>query len=263
VSAACTSFRRALERALEGRASEDVRVLSWHEHLLGCTDCRALLEAEEALEELLGSLPEPRLPAALARRVLARLRADRVEERALDRLLGLDEAAPPPDLARRVLAGLGRGADPLDRLLERWTVAPPPDLARHVLAGVAARLARSPRRLVLARRALLALAAGLLAVLGGTVVWRALEARAPDEELARGSPAPRAEAPDELPSDPPAELLANLDLFVEWGQLVEADVELLLGTLDPDEVLLLELAAEVPLDVPAAAPEGGGEGDGG
>jgi hypothetical protein len=264
VSDACTSFRRALERALEGRASQDVRVLSWHEHLLGCADCRALLEAEEALEELLGSLPEPRLPAELAERVLARLRADRTSagasEGALDRLLGLADAAPPADLAARVLAGLGRetagaplDSDPLDRLLERWEVSAPPALAAAVLARVAARPRARPR-LVSARRALLALAAGLVVALGGWAVWRATSSPAPrDLELA--------EAAESAQGDPPPDLLANLDLFVEWDELVDADVELLLGTLDADELALLELAGEMPpgeLPGEGAAKEGGG-----
>ena len=74
----CRQFRMLLERLLVGRAFPDRLVeLSWHEHLLSCGACRELLEAEEALELLLRSLPAPELPPDLSRRLLARLKAER------------------------------------------------------------------------------------------------------------------------------------------------------------------------------------------
>ena len=107
----CTTFRRALADALSA-ARGVPPALGWHEHVLTCADCRDLLAAEEALEELLRSLPEPRLPRELTRRVLAALTAARGTTAArgderLESLLALDHAADVPhDLARRVLAGL-------------------------------------------------------------------------------------------------------------------------------------------------------------
>ncbi|MDP6538005.1 MAG: hypothetical protein QF903_03620 [Planctomycetota bacterium] len=104
----CRSFRASLERALSGRpVPAGLRELSWHEHLLGCGDCRELLEREEALEELLASLPAPRLSPELARRVLERLRVEQEARGALDALLELDPAVEvPAGLGGRVLDSL-------------------------------------------------------------------------------------------------------------------------------------------------------------
>ena len=64
----CREFRAALLKALEGLpVPRELTVLSWHQHLLSCGPCRALLEREEALEELLATLPEPKLPLLLLR----------------------------------------------------------------------------------------------------------------------------------------------------------------------------------------------------
>lgn len=128
MSATCRSFRALLELKLSGRtAQSELVVLSWHEHLVGCGVCRKLLEAEEALELLLASLPEPNLPAELARRVVSRLRAARrsdVAEAGLDALLDLAPSeAPPARLAESVLARL-RGA--------REEAAAPVETARAV-----------------------------------------------------------------------------------------------------------------------------------
>lgn len=135
----CEAFRGALAATLLGEpGSRELTVLGWHEHLLGCEDCRVLLEQEEALEILLSSLPEPQLPAELAARVLARLHG---RERQLDRLLGLDEVLVPEGLSLRIckaLKGQDAGED-LDRLLApAGEVRTPPGLSARVLAGLAA-----------------------------------------------------------------------------------------------------------------------------
>ena len=71
----CQDFRELLERALCEPAAQ-LQPLAWHEHLNVCPECRSLLEEEEALEHLLASLPEPRLPETLVERVLTRLREE-------------------------------------------------------------------------------------------------------------------------------------------------------------------------------------------
>ena len=152
----CADFRAHLSAALERGGVELTsggaggRPLAWHEHLFACADCREILAGEEALEALLQSLPEPRLPVALARRVLTRLAAapDTTGTYAhLDDLLEAGGAAEvPADLASRVLAGLAAAApagsiDPLDHLLERLPEPEAPaGLADRVLE--AARLDR-------------------------------------------------------------------------------------------------------------------------
>ncbi len=88
---ACTQFRSLLEKELmRPGTNAEFTTLSWHEHLLSCEACRELLEAEEALELLLGSLPKPKLPADLAKRVLRRLRRVRTGV-GLDQLLEVDD----------------------------------------------------------------------------------------------------------------------------------------------------------------------------
>jgi hypothetical protein len=174
MTTSCRDFRTLLELVLEGRAVERaLSELAWHEHLLSCDACRNLLAAEEALEILLATLPEPKLPAHLARRVVSRLRAAQKESR-LDALLDLDRAARAPDrLAASVLARLqperersaenaGASAESqfdrvdrrLDRLLDRdRVIAAPEGLAERVLsrlhaerklAGRATELANEP-----------------------------------------------------------------------------------------------------------------------
>ena len=74
----CNDFRARLSVLLSGqRAAPEWAALAWHEHLHTCSECRDLLEAEEALEVLLETLPEPRLPRALCERVLERLAVER------------------------------------------------------------------------------------------------------------------------------------------------------------------------------------------
>ena len=76
IDRSCSAFRAELERVLEGRPRPDeLTTLSWNEHLLACSACRALLEREEALEELLASWPKPRLSPERRVALLACLRA--------------------------------------------------------------------------------------------------------------------------------------------------------------------------------------------
>lgn len=236
----CRDFRAALEAELLGRPSQEkLAGLSWHAHLLGCADCRELLEKEEALEALLASLPEPRLPEALARRVLLRLREDRAVEVRLEKLLELGDAArAPAGLAAGILARLApereaqaaRLADAqLEKLLDLdQDLAVPAGLAARVLSGL------EPARFAPARRArrswTYAAAAGLLLAFLGRVWWvRAHSAGpAPTELAADGSPAP----------DP--KMLAALDVLEQWDLLMQDDVDVLLSTLGPGDEALLD-----------------------
>jgi len=130
----CREFRAALSRVLEGLPMpEELTVLGWHEHLLSCEECRALLEREEALEELLATLPSPKLPPDLARRVLLRLRES---SGGLDSLLELAGVEAPAGLAERVTAGL-RAERALDALLDRDVVTVPEGLAERMKDGAA------------------------------------------------------------------------------------------------------------------------------
>ena len=238
----CASFRTALEAELLGRPSRGKLVwLSWNGHLLACGDCRELLAREEALEDLLASLPEPRLPAATVRRVLRRLREERTRETRLDTLLDLEGEVRAPDrLAHDVLAGLaakrrlGRATsagDCLDALLELDPgIHAPPGLAGRILAGLekarSAPVASPIRRQVW----LVAAAAGLLlAFLGWTLASRgtATGGREP-EPVVRRSPQP----------DP--DLLAALDVLEEWDLLMQDDLDVLLSTLEPADLALLD-----------------------
>lgn len=141
----CREFRARLERALEGRPLPgELSALSWHAHLLHCESCRTLLEREEALEELLASLPAPKLEPALARRVLARLRESEFARDGLDALLELDPAgAPPAELGARIASAVRRRAAEeseraLELLLELDAALPvPPGLAQRTLNACA------------------------------------------------------------------------------------------------------------------------------
>jgi hypothetical protein len=155
VNAACKSFRDALELRLADASAAAQRELGWHHHVLTCEACRELLASEEALDALLATLPEPRLPRRLAERLLARLRAPQAVEveDGLDRLLALDQAAAAgEDVARRVLAELAperaalarRREAALDALLERDVVKVPDGLAERTLAALADRRAVAP-----------------------------------------------------------------------------------------------------------------------
>lgn len=140
----CTEFRARLAQAL---AEYPVAELAWHEHVLTCTDCRELLDAEEALDDLLASLPRPNLPPELARRVIARLaperELDRLLDRALDRALGGSLHEARPQLAGELLARLAAPREiaarerELDQLLDRVPAVARPELARELLARLA------------------------------------------------------------------------------------------------------------------------------
>ena len=261
---ACKSFRERLEEALAGRLeASGLQRLEWHEHLRACVDCRALLESEQALELLLASLPEPRLPREVAERILARLRAARGGDR-LDALLELDRAQDAPeDLARRVLTGLagerarsrtgsatGAATDVdarLDRLLDLalLDVGVPVGLG----ARVAGRLAQQRPSSPVTHWAVLRLAATILVLLGAaSALWRftrpsegqpEIVQAPPERALDESSPAPDARG---VPDD----LLASLDLLESWDALEAAGAFAgdELADLEPSDLLVLELLRE-------------------
>jgi hypothetical protein len=244
----CSAFRRELQRSLENhvhRGSAPLRDLLWHRHLHECRDCRELLSAEEALEALLSSLPNPSLPLGLAQRVLARLSRPAGAPAGLDDLLELDRPEScRPGLAGRVLAHLAE-----ERALARRNPQPARDLdellehARPVEmpAGLAERVKSRVRASTGTRGVLLrwrwAAAAALLALLLGVY---ALYPRNPQ-------PAPMVAMQD--PPDPG--LLENLLLLEEWDLLQGGDLEVLLSTLPAEDEYLLDLGAE------GAAEQGG------
>jgi hypothetical protein len=208
MTVACHTFRRELAACLRGRS--DITSLGWHEHLLACADCRALLEGEQALEALLASLPAPRLPVALAERVLARLEGARV----------------------------GVPSDRLEQLLARVPApVPPPELAMRMLARLAAARRQPARRLTPVLRAL---AAGLLlAVATGAAGawWLAFGRRQTTPtppEVVQTPPVPaEAAAPD-------PELLAALELLESWELVTDDDLDLMLSSLEATDTALLE-----------------------
>ena len=255
----CNEFRARLAASLVGRPAPPAPRVAWHEHLVACAACRALLEDEEALEAVLASLPEPALPPDLAERVLARLAGERVTT--LDGLLDLNRVAATADrerlagLAARVLSGLEAarererlaGAERrLDALLDR-VPAPdvPDDLAERVLAAV------RPRPRLFALRgglawAALAAAAAVLAL----VAWRFTRTDgvapldAPPRNVAGGSlPAePRAPEARGGADDVDDELLASLDVLERWDLLTDEDLAVLLASMDAVDEELLDLA---------------------
>jgi len=223
---ACTAFRRALASALAAGVHDDAPgaplqgkpsrtpgeerarevELGWHEHLLACPSCRAFLAAEQALDGLLATLPRPRLPGDLARRVLVRLdgvRAQERGERRLDDLLDfLPSPAPPGDLAARTLRRLAseRGAPRL-RVL------------RAVLPRIGWRIA-----------------AGVL--FAAALSWLLLGRR--DE--------PRDETP--VARQVEDELLETLDVLENWELLMSDDLDLMLAELDAVDWTLLEYGSD-------------------
>lgn len=267
MNAPCRDFRVLLERRLAGRAApERLAELAWHEHLYACAECRDLLDAEEALESLLASLPEPRLAPDVRERVLARLRSSRrawnegaddggAEDDRLDRLLDvLATDAPPRDLARHVLDGIAARRDlDLDRLLDLDVVETPAGLAQRTL--VALRLARrtTSRRTTILRVVAIGAAAAALAA----VVWISRPRPGPERvEIVDDAPiaAPhderRAPRVAPRPGDRVAvdaahvtdDVLAALDVLENWDLLVSDDDEPALPT--ADEVLIAELEGE-------------------
>ena len=260
----CNDFRDRLERALRGRPERTgTMALAWHEHLLSCAECRSLLEAEEALEELLSSLPDPRLPAHLVTRVLARLIAHRTAsaKNGLDRLLELDHApAAPADLAPRVLAGLDaarraqRAGDRLDSLLQRVpSPTVPAGLSHRILSALEPARRPAPRLRLVPGGAWKRVAVAAVVLTMGLVAWR-LVLGGPDQPSA---PEPEFDA----------DLIASLGVLERWPLLMSDDLDLLLAGIDPLEESLFEVEAlgeeEVPTDTPLDSPPDGGEKEGG
>lgn len=219
--AECSAFRRDLESALAPGASgvpaaeraprADRVQLGWHEHLLACPACRAFLAAEQALDALLATLPRPRLPGDLARRVLARLGGAREQERLDDLLDLLPSPVPPDDLAARTLRRLAPERP-------EWP--------------------KGPRRLRLlrgGRRAWRIAAAVLVAAGAWWLVPRELEG--PEEPRARGAAAPVAAHVDD-------ELLEALDVLENWELLTSDDLDVVLAELDAVDWTLLEYGSE-------------------
>ena len=259
---ACLLFRSRLEAALIGELHGAPAL--WHDHLVGCSACRDLFAAEEALDHLLACLPEPELPIALAKRVVRRLQREQHATAKLDDALDFALAGNdvPAGLADRVLAGLAeeRSAPAsmdskatgvtLDDLLER-VPAPevPTGLAARVLANLetveaaesAAPLVGASARPLPFFRFGLAAAASVLAMFVGYRLWQ------PTPEPWDGTPRVADSTPDGdrlAPEQPDPELLASLDLLEEWDLLVAdtpADLDVVLGSLDDIETELLLL----------------------
>lgn len=278
MNAHCQAFRAALERSLDGRLARELDQLSWHEHLLSCADCRALLESEEALEVLIATLPSPKLPRRLAQRVLVRLRGAREVDRGLDELLALDAGElVPTTLAQRVLTGLATARAEsnvpanasaslehddaaLDRLLARAQhVDVPASLAQRVRLRLAAERnapALAPASTRWRRRAL-AIAAGVVVVAGAWwFVARAMQDRGAKQpefvEQGAGAPATRLRAPSVASGTdaaaPGDELLAVIDVLEQWDVLMHDDVDVLLSTtLSTADESLLEDGGSDPL----------------
>ncbi len=254
----CAAFRAALEQALS-RAGQDLvpSRLAWNEHLLACSACRELLSSEAALESLLraGVGKQPlELPPKLVGRVLARLRAERVEQR-LDELLARWHA--PAEVNEAGAAVRDRGAAISTRILARLA-SERAEPARERLPvprkiGAAPTLDALPELSVprpsavrQGRRAtwlIAALAAGLLA-------WVfVFERRAPDRidssSVAMGASAVDTGAED-VALEVPEELLASLEFFEQWEALSDSELEeMMLTTLEFESLLAdLDLAEQ-------------------
>jgi hypothetical protein len=280
---ACSDFRSRLAKLLAGGEAAAPRAndatfggLAWHEHLLGCADCRALIEAEQALEELLSQLPQPQLPPELARRLLARLEPHRndpvVPERLLDSLLDRTrEVSVPFELAERMLERLNAARElqldetRLDRVLNRLPKPQPPeDLAERTLT----RLALARRQHVAAqpelatrarsihpsqrRSSRLALAAAALVAIGFGAWLLGRAAFAPqvddvDPSVAQGreSTGPAVAPRERVIDEPPADLLASLDLLESWDLVLDDSVETDVLSLGAYDALLLEVADQI------------------
>lgn len=300
---ACSDFRSRLAKLLAGGEAAAPRTndaslagLAWHEHLLGCTDCRALIETEQALEELLSQLPQPQLPPELARRLLARLEPHRTDlalpQASLDSLLDRTrEVSVPFELAERMLERLNaarelqRDEARLDRVLHRLPKPQAPaDLAERTLTRLA--LARrqqvaaksvsvtrkpaanlpqetparriAPRRLALAAAALVAVGVGAW-LLGRTAFTPPVEdvdpAVAQGAQPSRSNPsvAPRERVIDE----PPADLLASLDLLESWDLVLDDSVETDVLSLGAYDALLLEVGDQLEAEPVGESPRDG------
>lgn len=157
-SAGCARFRgRLMQAVLDADA---LAPLSWDAHLVSCAACRALIESEEQLDELLAAWPAPRLDAAMRERLVGRVAA----ERALDAVLARDAVEAQPEFAARILAAVrrrllaaaaGEGLEArLDALLERHAPSSPAGLGTRTAAAVRERLADASLDALLERDAL-------------------------------------------------------------------------------------------------------------
>lgn len=238
----CMEFRALLESELmRPGTNTELTPLTWHEHLLACESCRELLAAEEALEVLLSSLPEPRLPEDLARRVLARLRMIRLESNreasGLDALLETDRDPHVPEgLSARVLSALANERstqkDDLDRLLDRYEVEVDPNMSKRVLAALESERAAPilpfyERRFV---KVLLASAAAVIVYFAAFELSSQEKTMHPGTELAFADP----------------DLLEDYYVLDNWNLLMpESDVEVFLATaIDPADEIALSFEEE-------------------
>lgn len=261
MNASCREFRDLLEEKLTGRpSSRGLLELSWHAHLLACDACRGLLESEEALDALLASLPEPRLPAHLVERVVARLRETGSEDSRLDRLLDMDEIdLAPPLFARDVLARL-KGERRLDQVLDTYAVVVPADLDERVLdrLDVARRGAAAPpaRLRVFRRTWVLALAASLLFFVAAWAVWPGAARDVQDVGIAggpTGKGGPRGGMASGSVDEPDLELLSNLDVLEQWELVTSGDIDMQLSALGAADEALLEDADPTSMPIPERA----------
>ncbi|MFT5051953.1 MAG: hypothetical protein ACI8QZ_003384 [Chlamydiales bacterium] len=242
MSTFCSTFRDLLEGALVGTPDPSrLTRLSFHEHLLTCSGCRDLLQAEEVLEMLLASWPRPELPPELSARLVERLR----EARKLEELLELADPPSVPDgLAGRVLQAVGPERDRmLDARLDEWLdtageVQTPVGLSQRVtsaLRGPATQGLRA-RRMFSVRR----LAAALLITLGLATAWRLTDDDRAGESL-RGLELAMIVPSSELLSALPVlenweVLFGDEDLDLATGMDFSAEDEALLDFADVDDV---------------------------
>ncbi len=261
----CRDFRLVLEGRLDGRAApERLGDLLWNSHLFTCAECRALLDAEEALESLLASVPTPQLAPAVRARVLARLRSAREDDR-LDRLLDVAaDARAPAGLAANVLAALAeqRGAPAalgeveLDRLLDLDVVATPLGLGQRTLRALKTERAiphpTRPRFTLVRALAFTAAAAALVALVwivrpdrtpipAGPVEVVGEPKRTPNVVREDATRVVREDATQVSQKSTPVsdEVLSVLDVLENWDILVANDGDSLLSSLPTaDEALL-------------------------
>ena len=194
-------------RARPGKARSEADSIAWHEHLTRCAACRDHLAAEEHLDELLASVPEPRIPAALAERVQAALEPVRARQREDARLDLLLDAVPAPDV--------------------------PTDLAARVLAGLRPERAPSPLRLLRGRTLRLAAAAVVLfAAVASWVLFRPASRINGDEPRE-----PLTYIREELSGEDELVVYA----LENWELLMSEELEVYLASLDATELAHLEL----------------------